>query len=317
MLKLTGFVLALIATAVTAMGQAPTLRIVQSDGPNLPAELFYGDIKIRPLRLRPGTSTPITIDDSDFYVTQQYIDFLGRFPDSGGFNHWLSELNSCGNNAACIYSRRVGVSAAFFIENEFQRTGSFVYRSFKGGLGRLPDYSEFGPDRRLVIEGPQLEQTKQAYSLAFVQRTEFVNKYSAANNADSFAQALIDTIRTTTATQTSPGIDLTNLKPTMMSEYQTGGADVNLSRARALRVAIDAAAFTGAEYNRSFVLMQYFGYLRRNPDLGGFNFWQDVLNNREVNNYRGMVCAFITSVEYQERFSTATQNDRGCATINQ
>jgi hypothetical protein len=310
MLKLTGFIFALIAMAVTAVGQAPTLRIVQTDGPNLPAELFYGNIKVRPLRLRPGTNTAITIDDSDFYVTQQYIDFLGRFPDSGGYNFWLQELNSCGSNAACIYSRRVGVSAAFFIENEFQRTGSFVYRSFKGGLGRLPDYSEFGPDRRLVVEGPQLEQTKQAYSLAFVQRTEFLNKYAAATNADAFVDALIATV------QASSGVSLAGDRASLIATYNTG-SDQNQSRALALRQAIDAAAFTNAEYNRAFVLMQYFGYLRRNPDLGGFNFWQDVLNNREVNNYRGMVCAFITSVEYQERFSTATQNDRGCSTINQ
>ncbi len=311
MQKLTVFVLALVITATTAMAQAPTLRIVQTDGPDLPADLFYGNVKVKPLRLRPGTNTPITIDDADFYVTQQYVDFLGRFPDQGGFSFWVSEIAACGNNAACIYSRRVGVSAAFFIEAEFQRTGSFVYRSFKGGLGRLPEYSEFNPDRRLVIEGPQLEQTKVAYALAFVQRPEFVTKYNGQNTGDAFVNALIATVLASSA------IDLAGSHAAILSAYNAG-ADQNDSRARAVRVAIDNSAFANAEYNRAFVLMQYFGYLKRNPDLAGFNFWQNVLNNLEPNNYRGMVCAFITSREYQERFgSTVTQNDHGCSTINQ
>ncbi len=307
--KLTVFVLALVISATTAMGQAPTLRIVQTDGPDLPADLFYGNIKVKPLRLRPGTNTPITIDDHDFYVTQQYVDFLGRFPDSGGFNFWLTELNNCGSNATCIYNRRVGVSAAFFIEAEFQRTGSFVYRSFKGGLGRLPDYSEFNPDRRLVIEGPQLEQTKQAYALAFVQRPEFVTKYNGLNTGDAFVDSLIATVLS------SSTINLAGSRSAILAAYNAG-SNQNDSRARAMRVAIDDTAFANAEYNRAFVLMQYFGYLKRNPDSGGFTFWQNVLNNLEPNNYRGMVCAFVTSREYQERFSTATQNDHGCANIN-
>jgi hypothetical protein len=49
--------------------------------------------------------------------------------------------------------------------------------------------------------------------------------------------------------------------------------------------------------------MQYFGYLRRDPEEGGYLFWLDVLNNREANNYRSMVCAFLTSTEYQLRFA--------------
>ena len=74
------------------------------------------------------------------------------------------------------------------------------------------------------------------------------------------------------------------------------------TRAQVLRGVIEISAFKTREYNPSFVLMQYFGYLGRNPDQGGYDFWLDVLNNRTVNNYRGMVCAFITSREYQERF---------------
>jgi hypothetical protein len=73
-------------------------------------------------------------------------------------------------------------------------------------------------------------------------------------------------------------------------------------------------AFAQKEFNAAFVLTQYFGYLRRDPDEGGYLFWLDVLNNRQPNNYVGMVCAFITSREYQLRFgSTVPRTNADCA----
>jgi hypothetical protein len=74
------------------------------------------------------------------------------------------------------------------------------------------------------------------------------------------------------------------------------------TRAQVLRDVIELSDFKTREYNPSFVLMQYFGYLHRNPDQGGYDFWLNVLDNRAPNNYRGMVCSFLTSREYQERF---------------
>ncbi|MFL6254517.1 MAG: hypothetical protein ACJ74T_05820 [Pyrinomonadaceae bacterium] len=63
------------------------------------------------------------------------------------------------------------------------------------------------------------------------------------------------------------------------------------------------------EFNRAFVLMQYYGYLRRNPDdpqdtdFRGWKFWLDKLN-QFGGNYVGaeMVKAFINSDEYRRRF---------------
>ncbi len=77
---------------------------------------------------------------------------------------------------------------------------------------------------------------------------------------------------------------------------------------------IKAANAAAAEYNNAFVLMQYFGYLRRDPEEGGYQFWLNVLNNQQPNNFRGMVCAFLTSAEYQTRFSpVVTKSDQLCA----
>ena len=63
--------------------------------------------------------------------------------------------------------------------------------------------------------------------------------------------------------------------------------------------------FARAEYNRAFVLMQYFGYLKREPDQRGYEFWLNVMNSKPANDasaYRSMVCAFLSSTEYQSRF---------------
>ena len=81
----TIFLMAVIAvTAITTFGQSPpTLRIV-TESPDLPSELFYGNIKVKPLRIRPGTNTVMTIADSDFFIFQQYVDFLRRFPEPAG-----------------------------------------------------------------------------------------------------------------------------------------------------------------------------------------------------------------------------------------
>ena len=85
------------------------------------------------------------------------------------------------------------------------------------------------------------------------------------------------------------------------------------SRAQMLLELIEHTAFKEREYNAGFVLMQYFGYLRRDPDQGGYDFWLNILNNREPGNYRGMVCSFITSREYQERFSkVVTRSNQDC-----
>ena len=182
------------------------------------------------------------------------------------------------------------------MEQEFQRTGSFVYRLYKGGLAQRPTFQEFMVDRAQVVEGPNLETDKQALALAFVQRTEFVQKYAGQTTAATFVDALIASILQ------ASNVNLASQRDTLIGRYNAG-ANLNQGRAFALREAIDSTAFVNGEFNAAFVLMQYFGYLRRDPDPGGFSFWLGVVNNPSLANYRTMVCAFLTSREYQERFS--------------
>jgi len=248
------------------------------------------------------------IDFEQFFVRQHYSDFLNRAPDTGGLNYWTALIAKCASNdAKCINSSRVSVSAAFFIEQEFQDTGGYVYRFYKASYGQPPTYAQFMPDRSRVVGGANLEAGKQAFADAWVQRPEFLARYPQSMTGTQFIDALLQTVRQ------GSGVDLSSQRDALIADY-----NANQSRARIVRLIADAANFKAAEYNKAFVLMQYFGYLRRDPDQGGYDFWLDVLNNRVANNYRAMVCAFVTSAEYQDRFSSVrTRTDSVCGQIGQ
>jgi hypothetical protein len=294
--------------AVGALAQtpgAPTLRIVAENGNKLPAELLYGNTKVKPIRLRPGTNTPITINDTDFFVQQQYVDFLGRFPDQAGFAFWQDIITQCGSNAPCVEARRVSVSAAFFLSIEHQNTGFFVYRLYKGSFGQFPRYQTFMPESREVGKDiavgigeweRKLDEQKQAFAEAFVNRAEFLALYPTSQTPAQFVDALIAKAEITAGDVDRAGII-------------TGLGNGTMTRGTALRRIMESPAFTAKETNNAFVLMQFFGYLRRNPDdppdtnFNGFLFWLDKLNQFNGNwEQAEMVKAFIQSIEYNSRF---------------
>src|SRR6266567_4187677 len=320
MLKFAAAVLAVVIISVTALAQAPTLRITQPDGPNLPSELWYGNVKVKPLRFRPGTNTPITIDDADFFVNQHYVDFLGRFPDTGGFNFWIGQITTtCGTDQTCIYNRRAAVSASFFFSDEFQKTGYYVYRLYAGTLGRQPSYSQFGPDRlQIDPSAANIDASKAAFANAWVQRPEFVGKYPNTMTNSEFVNAMLNTMNTATdIAGNNIGFDLTSQASTYIDQLN-GGA----TRAAVTRNIIDNSSYQDPSnlkvYNSGFVLMQYFGYLRRGADIAGYNFWFDNVNHvlaGDVLAYQKMVCVFITSPEYQFRFSSTTTQVDHCSTV--
>jgi YVTN family beta-propeller protein len=246
-----------------------------------------------------GTSTGDNanpLDMPEYFVRQQYVDLLGREPEEDGFNYWSDRILECGGDGLCVNARRRDVAAAFFIEAEFQQTGSFIYGLYKASLGRTPAYAEFSSDRQHVIGGSSLETMKQAFAESFIGRAEFVAKYQANTTAESFVNALLVNV------QQASGIDLSSQRDILTATYNTS-ANLNESRSLVVRELTESADFRQAEYNAAFVLTEYFGYLRRDAEPEGYNFWLDVLNNREPENFRGMVCAFITSTEYQQRFS--------------
>ena len=250
-----------------------------------------------------ATSNPI--DQAQFFVRQHYHDFLNRVPDQGGLAYWTTQILQCGTDANCINARRIGVSAAYFAEPEFQRTGSYIYSLYSASYGKRPAYNQFMADRSLVIDGPDLELNKQAFAEAWVQRPEFVARYPGNLKGTEFIDLLLQTAQNTS------GADLSELRPVLINDFLTYA-----SRGRIAYLVAENRTFRLAEYNKSFVLMEYFGYLRRDADEGGYQFWLDVVDNRVPNNYRSMVCAFLTSAEYQRRFSAVrTRTDAVCSQV--
>ena len=253
-----------------------------------------------------GAATANPLDTNMYFVRQQYLDFLGREPDEQGLLYWGNRIEACGPDADCVRQRRIDVSAAFFKSLEFQKTGSYIYRLYEGALGRQPSYVEFTADSRRVVGGADLDAEKVAFANEFVARPEFVQKYQANVSAESFVDALQQTLRNAT------GVDLSSERADLIALYNAGGA-MSESRGRVVAEIAENGTFATAVYNAAFVQMEYFGYLQREVDADGAAFWLNVLNNRDAGNYLGMVCSFITSTEYQRRFATAvTHSNAEC-----
>jgi len=110
------------------------------------------------------------LDTTEYFVRQQYLDFLGREPDESGFNFWVNNLERCGADSQCRAAARLNVSAAFFISIEFQQSGSFIYDLYVVTLGRRPVFTEYASDRQQVVGGANLDAAKTIFAQSFAQR---------------------------------------------------------------------------------------------------------------------------------------------------
>lgn len=303
--------------AVSALAQSPpTLKIV-TETPGLPSELFYGDVKVKPVRLRPGTNKVITIDDSDFFIQQQYIDFLRRFPEPAGMNFYLNILNGCHpSDIECSKFTRGALSANFFRSPEFQRKGSYVMYLYMVSIGQRPatvaevsnpakvdrpHYAEFMADLGSISvpnDDPVLtEQKKVQLTNAWMQRAEIKAKYDGLSNA-AFVQKLLDTAGVTVSNQTQ-----------LVNDLNTGAK----TRAQVLRSIAESPQVDDKFYKQAFVTMEYFGYLRRdpescfghpNPSQCGFIFHNERFKLTADKDFleNTIVRGFIESPEYRNRF---------------
>jgi len=275
----------------------------------------------------PPGANPLDNADARFFVREHYYDFLSRVPDPSGFDFWSGQIAQCGSDAACVRSKKIDVSNAFFYELEYQQTGAYVYRLYRGAFGNnqpfpnpIPDannpgeekkllsYQAFASDRARVVGGASLAQAQQDLANAFVKRAEFLTKYPANLDGPGFVDAVLATIKN------DLGADLASRRQALIDLFnQAGGGDAGRG-AVMYRLAddntqtnpINNRPFIDVEYNRAFVATEYFGYLRRDPDMAGFLFWLGQVNSaplRDTSKQHAMVCSFTTSAEYQQRFS--------------
>jgi subtilisin family serine protease len=263
---------------------------------------FSGDVTLN----MDFVATPANpIEDSRTFVRQHYLDFLNREPDQSGWDFWTNNIESCGADNQCREVKRIDTSAAYFLSIEFQQTGYLVHRFYKASFGRRPLFTEFMTDRQTIANGvvvnspgweQLLENNKQAFADAWVTRAAFTSIYDGLDDVH-----FVDTlIANTGATFSLPDRDA--LVNALTGHTRT--------RAQVLRDIAESQAFYNSEYNAAFVEMQYFGYLRRNPqdapdnNLDGFNFWLSKLNQFGGDFRKAeMVKAFLVSGEYRQRFA--------------
>jgi hypothetical protein len=245
------------------------------------------------------------IDDAQTFVYMQYHDFLNREPDPAGLAFWTNGIASCGNDAQCLEAKRINTSAAFFLSIEFQETGYLRYLLQKESFGSIPKYTEFMRDvqevsRGVIVNTPGWEQkvkeNQEQFAEKWVNRPDFKSLYDGLSN-DDYVNALYK----------NAGI----VAPQAEKDKLVGGLNTaSMNRATVLLDVAADATFRQKEHNAAFVMMQYFGYLRRDAnaapdsDLSGYNFWLNKLNQFGGNYIDAeMIKAFITSIEYRQRFA--------------
>jgi len=283
-----------------------------------PTGAILGSIDEQELKIGDNDGFPIPttnpLDAVGFFVREHYIDFLNREPDAGGLAFWTNEITQCGVNVACNEIKHINVSAAFFLSIEFQETGYLVYRLHKSAFGNLPSapvpitLNRFLRDTQAIGQGvivgigdwqAQLETNKQGFTLAFVQRPEFLAAYPNTQSADQFVSQL----------DANAGGVLSLAEKTNLVSILSGAPSDFTKRAQVVRAVAEDQDLKDMEFNKAFVLMQYFGYLRRNPNdapdsnFSGFDFWLNKLNSFGGNFVQAeMVKAFISSIEFRQRF---------------
>jgi hypothetical protein len=246
------------------------------------------------------------LDTPEFFIRQQYVDLLGREPDAAGFNFWSDQIIACGNDSDCVSTRRRNIAAEFFITREFQERGLFIYCLYAGALGRTPTFNEFLSDRAELAGNASLDASRSALARSMAQRPEFAGRFEADTTAESFVDALIQSV------WDGSQLDLANERERLLTRYRGGTTQIE-SRGFVLEELAVDPALKQAQYNPAFVLTEYFCYLRRNPDEHGYTFWVEILNHEAAEGYPGLVCSFITSAEYQLRFSPlVTHNNQEC-----
>jgi hypothetical protein len=314
----------LIALSASSSDGTATLTTAQMNSLplNVPLYLFVDSarndasgfgpytIRIQDVTIGPN-ACPNTIDCPEFFVRQNYHDFLSREPDPAGLNFWTNEITRCGSDAQCVEHKRINVSAAFFLSIEFQESGYLVHRMYKAAYGDMPGTpvpltrEEFVPDTLLVKQGvvvgwPGWEQrlvnNKNGFANEFVARSRFTTAFPQGMSSEQF----VDTLNANAG-----GVLSQSERNQLVSDL----ASDRKNRAQVLWSVAENSTLAQREFNKAFVLMQYFGYLHRNPNeapdvnFAGYDFWLNKMNQFNGDFVAAeMVKAFISSGEYRQRF---------------
>ena len=292
----------------------PVISVELQVAPNTP----FGDYTIRlqsnsgetafvpgAITIDPAATATLTnpVDDPRFFINQHYLDLTGREPDQLTIEKLLLQLAQCGNKADCLSARRVDVSAALFLENDLAATGVFLHGLYTAGFGRRPKFAEFESDRAaLTNHNSEVERSRMAFLLAFVQRAEFKRRYPATMKPAEFVDAIISSVMQNAA------VDISSERNNLIALVD----DTSAGRAAVVAKVIAQPLLIDTLYNHSLILSHYFAYLRRDPDESGYATWLNFIKNkplRDTDTARSVTCGFLNSSEYQSRFGLLTTHD--------
>jgi hypothetical protein len=290
-------------------------------------------VKTQAFTVSSAVPPPNPIDDAREFVRQQYRDFLNREADQAGEDFWTDNITKCSDPARrpagqnveqCTLRQRETTSGAFFLSPESQYTSYFVYLIYQGALGRQPLLSEFTPDALFVGNGivvngqlsaAKINQNRADFAAQFVNCTdatrfrcsEFKAIYDGLTN-----QQYVDKLFQTTGVNASAAdrlalVDGLNANPATETRASVLQKIVDgtlvLGEGNQQFTTTYGQAFFEQQFTRAFVQLEYFGYMRRDPDEAGYVFWLDKLNLFGGDFVQAeMVLALISSSEYRARF---------------
>ncbi|HLL13498.1 MAG TPA: Calx-beta domain-containing protein [Pyrinomonadaceae bacterium] len=257
-----------------------------------------------------AAGAPNPVFTTPFFVRQHYLDFLSREPEAD--EPWSAVLNRCPNvnnldaNSFSATCDRITVSASFFGSPEFRLKGFYAFTFYRVAFGRLPAYEEITHDMRFLTAAtePEVYARRSAFAYYFAEREEFRSRYDKLSSG-AYVDALLKAYGLQQITTRSPHQPEQTTRVTMTRDSLVFGLEApglfRLTRGQVLRAIVESDEVSAAEYNRAFVAMQYYGYLRRTPEESGYNDWLRVINE-DSKNVRLMVNGFMNSVEYRLRF---------------
>jgi uncharacterized delta-60 repeat protein len=233
-----------------------------------------------------AVATENPVDNLDFFIRQLYIDFLGREPELAGFQFWKDRMTGqCPAGQQCD---RTDTAFRFFASDEFRERGYFVYLFYHAGLGRRPTYAEWIRDVS-KLNGtktvPEQEAGKARFVDEFMSRQEFMDFYQGSQTGQTFVDALVQKSGIVPASRQQ-----------LLDNYQSAG------RAATLRAFLETPEVQAAFMDSAFVSMLYYGFLRRDAEAGGFDFWMQKLGSTNHDN-RFLIGGFLQSDEYRFRFA--------------
>jgi len=263
----------------TASGR---IKYINSYGDPRASDDLYAIVKTEPTA---QTEISNRIDQTDFFVRQQYSDLLKREPDPAEQQKFSTFINSCNGESSCLMDHRIRGALELFRLCEFQESSYFIYLSYQIAFARTPKYNEWVHDNGQI--GPRGAKDKLTFANELITRKEFLDHYPERMSSVEYVGKLLRTSR--------QAVSQVNNR-TLVDGLNNG----TMTRAEVLVRVTDDNLAAKRELSEAFVAMCYFAYLRREPDSTGFSYWSQILKNQDGE--AAVLRGFIYSGEYRSRF---------------